>query len=259
MTPPALVRESLFDCSHPVALITGSGAPRVGRVIAETFAARGYRVAVHANRSAADAAALAERFETASAGGYAVVGDLSDESQARRVVREAAARWGRLDVVVNAAAIWNRKPLATSTARDVLDHFAANTLSTWVVCQEAGAVMAKQAAGGAIVNLGDWAIIRPYRDYAAYFPSKGAIPTLTRDFAVELAALHPSIRVNAVLPGPVMLPPDLPAEERAEAVNGTLVKREGSPQNVADAVIALVENDFITGVCLPVDGGRGVA
>jgi pteridine reductase len=162
-------------------------------------------------------------------------------------------------VVVNAAAIWNRKPLAASTARDVLDHFTANTLATWVVCQEAGAIMASQPAGGVIVNLGDWAVVRPYRDYAAYFPSKGAIPTLTRDFAVELSALHPAIRVNAVLPGPVMLPPDLPDAERAEAIAGTLVKREGTPQNVADAIIALVENDFITGVCLPVDGGRTLA
>lgn len=258
MTQSTLVRESLFQTPHPVALVTGSGAPRVGRVIAELFAARGYRVAVHANRSVADAAQIAERFESSFAGGCAVVGDLSDEPQARRVVREAAQRWGRLDVVVNAAAIWNRKPLAMSTARDVLDHFTANTLATWLVCQEAGAIMASQPAGGAIVNLGDWAIIRPYRDYAAYFPSKGAIPTLTRDFAVELAAVNPAIRVNAVLPGPVMLPHDLPAADRAEAIQGTLVKREGSPQNIADAVVALVENDFITGVCLPVDGGRGV-
>lgn len=259
MTQQTLVRESLFQTPHPVALVTGSGAPRVGRVIAELFAARGYRVVVHANRSAAEAHSAAARFESENFGGHAAVGDLSDETQARRVVREAAGRWGRLDVVVNAAAIWNRKPLAASTARDVLDHFTANTLATWVVCQEAGAIMASQPAGGAIVNLGDWAVVRPYRDYAAYFPSKGAIPTLTRDFAVELSALHPAIRVNAVLPGPVMLPPDLPDAERAEAIAGTLVKREGTPQNVADAIIALVENDFITGVCLPVDGGRTLA
>lgn len=259
MTQQTLVRESLFQTPHPVALVTGSGAPRVGRVIAELFAARGYRVVVHANRSAAEARGAAARFESENFGGHAVVGDLSDETQARLVVREAAGRWGRLDVVVNAAAIWNRKPLAASTARDVLDHFTANTLATWVVCQEAGAIMASQPAGGVIVNLGDWAVVRPYRDYAAYFPSKGAIPTLTRDFAVELSALHPAIRVNAVLPGPVMLPPDLPDAERAEAIAGTLVKREGTPQNVADAIIALVENDFITGVCLPVDGGRTLA
>ena len=81
---------------------------------------------------------------------------------------------------------------------------------------------------------------------------------MTRDLAVELAERNPRIRVNAVLPGPVLLPPDVSAAERQAAIRGTLVKREGHPQNVADAVVALVENDFITGVCLPVDGGRSI-
>ena len=110
-----------------------------------------------------------------------------------------------------------------------------------------------------IINLGDWATVRPYLDYAGYFPSKGAIPTLTRNLAVELAHRNPRVRVNAVLPGPVMLPPDLPADERERVIRGTLVKREGSPQNVADAVVFLAENDFVTGVCLPVDGGTSSA
>ena len=254
--PPLL---SLFDDSHPVALVTGSGAPRVGRVVAETLAARGYRIVVHANRSQADARAVAERLGQVTVGAAWACGDLTDEATARRVVREAADRWDRLDVVVNAAAIWIRKPLAQTTAADVRRHFEVNTLATFVVCQEAGAIMADQRWGGAIVNVGDWAIARPYPEYAAYFPSKGAIPTLTRTFAIELSARNPRIRVNAVLPGPVMLPPDLPAEERRAAIAATLVRREGSPHNVADAVVALVENEFITGVCLPVDGGRSIA
>ena len=109
-----------------------------------------------------------------------------------------------------------------------------------------------------IVTLGDWAVERPYRDYAAYFPSKGAIPTLTRTFAVELGTRNPRVRVNCVLPGPVMLPADLPEYERRQAIDATLVKREGSPENVALAVLALVANDFVTGACLPVDGGRSI-
>jgi len=119
--------------------------------------------------------------------------------------------------------------------------------------------MIPQPSGGVLVNLGDWAVARPYRDYAAYFPSKGAVVALTRSLAVELASRNPRIRVNAVQPGPVMLPPDLDEEERRAAIAGTLVQRAGSPQNVADAVVALIENDYITGVCLPVDGGRSLA
>lgn len=119
-------------------------------------------------------------------------------------------------------------------------------------------MMVNQEHGGAIVNLGDWSVARPYLDYAAYFPSKGAIGALTRDFAIELAARNPRIRVNAVLPGPVMLPPDLPQAEREAAIKGTLARREGNPQHVAEAVVFLAEHDYITGVCLPVDGGRTI-
>jgi pteridine reductase len=144
------------------------------------------------------------------------------------------------------------------TAGDVRRYLEVNTLGTFLLCQHVGLRMVKQPSGGVIINMGDWAPVRPYLDYAAYFPSKGAIPTLTRDLAVELGTRNPRIRVNAVLPGPVMLPKDLPDEERRLAIDGTLVKREGSPQNVADAAVSLIENDFITGVCLPVDGGRSI-
>ena len=118
--------------------------------------------------------------------------------------------------------------------------------------------MAAQATGGAIVTIGDWAVIRPYTDHAAYFSSKGAITTLTRSMAVELAARNPRIRVNEIRPGPVMLPADMPQAEREATINATLLKREGSPRNVADAAIALIENDFITGASLAVDGGRSI-
>src|SRR5262249_21250203 len=103
-----------------------------------------------------------------------------------------------------------------------------------------------------------WACVRPYVNYAAYFPSKGAIPTLTRTLAVELATRNPRVRVNCILPGPVMLPPDLPEVERQQAIQATLVKREGSPDNIVLAVLHFIDNDFVTGVCLPVDGGRSV-
>lgn len=118
--------------------------------------------------------------------------------------------------------------------------------------------MAKQPTGGCIVNVGDWADARPYPDYAAYFPSKAAIPGLTRTFAVELGTRNPNVRVNAVLPGPVMLPPEMTAAERAEVAAATLAKREGSPENVVKAVLHFIDNDFVTGACLPVDGGRTV-
>jgi pteridine reductase len=118
--------------------------------------------------------------------------------------------------------------------------------------------MVRQPEGGCIVTLGDWAEVRPYPNYAAYFASKGAIPAMTRCLAVELGTRNPRVRVNCIEPGPVMMPPDLPAAERREAIAATLVQREGSPDHVARAVLALLDNDFITGVSLPVDGGRTI-
>src|SRR5437879_7931063 len=118
--------------------------------------------------------------------------------------------------------------------------------------------MVRQSEGGCIVTLGDWAVARPYRNYAAYFPSKGAIPTLTRTLAVELGTRNPRVRVNCILPGPVMMPPELPESERQQAIHATLTQREGRPDHVAQAVLFLLADDFITGVCLPVDGGRTI-
>jgi len=245
--------------STKVAFITGSGAKRVGNSIARALAARGYAIVVHANRSVAEAHETAREVAAEGTATLVVIGDLSDEATVERIMGEIMARFGRIDVLVNSAAIWKSKPLEEVRAADVREHFEVNALSTFLCCQRVGLIMVGQADGGVIINVGDWATERPYLNYSAYFPSKGAIPTMTRMFAVELADRNPKVRVNAVLPGPVMLPPELTEDERRQAVAGTLVKREGSPTNVAQAVVALVENEFITGVCLPVDGGRTIA
>lgn len=240
----------------PVALVTGSGKRRIGWHIADALAGRGYRLALHYRTSAAEAAEAVAAFRAGGVEAVAFQADLGDEAAVRSLIEQTMDAYGRIDVLVNAAAIWVRTPLEQVRAADVRAHFDANALGTFLTCQHAGLVMVRRPEGGCIVNLGDWAEVRPYRDYAAYFPSKGAVTALTRSFAVELAARNPNVRVNAVLPGPVMLPSDLPAEERRAAIAATLVKREGSPRHVAQAVLALIDNDFITGVALPVDGGR---
>jgi len=242
----------------PVVLVTGAGSPRVGNCIARWMAAAGYRVAVHAMNSIDGARQTAKELSDGGHPSIAVQADLREESQVKRMVEEVAHKFGRIDALVNSAAIWESKILEEVTAEDVRRHFESNTLSTFLCSQHVGRLMVGQDSGGSIVNLGDWAVVRPYCEYTAYFPSKGAIPTMTRNFAVELARRNPRVRVNAVLPGPVMLPDDMPTDQRRQAIAGTLVKREGTPNNVADAVRFLIENDFITGVCLPVDGGRSV-
>jgi pteridine reductase len=241
-----------------VALVTGSGNPRVGNAVALALAERGYSVAVHYRTSADAAASTVQQIESQGVNALAVQADLAQEVDVDRMIQQVAARFGRIDVLVNAAAIWESKPLEQVTAADVRRHFEVNTLGTFLCSQRAGLLMVAQPEGGSIITIGDWAIERPYRNYAAYFPSKGAIPAMTRSLAVELGLRNPNVRVNCILPGPVMLPPDMPHAEREAVINSTLVKREGRPENVAQAVLFLVENDFVTGVCLPVDGGRTI-
>ena len=245
--------------SGRVALITGAGRHRVGSVIATTLAARGYQIALGYHRSAEAAQETSPGSRSKRSGPRRSRPTCSVEAEADRLFDEVLAAFGRLDLLVTAAAVWQPKPLEEITAADVRRQFEINALGTFLCCRRAGLIMVGQPEGGAIVTIGDWAIVRPYPDYAAYFAAKGAIPTITRTMAVELARRNPAVRVNCILPGPVMLPPDLAPEERERAIAGTLVRREGRPEHIAHAVVFLVENDFVTGICLPVDGGRTIA
>lgn len=241
-----------------VALVTGSGKKRVGAVVADALARRGFAVAVHYRNSAAEAAETAAELRAHGVEAEPFRADLTDEIAVRQLVRDVLARFGRVDVLVNCAGSWQAKPLEAVTAADVRHQFDTNTLGTFVCSQQVGLAMVGQPEGGLIVTLGDWAVARPYTGYAAYFASKGAVPALTRCLAVELGTRNPNVRVNCIHPGPVFLPPDMREEVRQQVVAATLVKREGSPHHIAQAVLFFLDCDFVTGVCLPVDGGRTV-
>ena len=243
---------------HKVALVTGSGKRRIGWHVAQALARRGYSLAIHYHASQAEANETVHELKQAAVEAAAFQADLTVEAAVSDLVKRTIERFGRIDVLVNAAAIWRRKKLEAVTGEDVREHFQANALGTFLCCQYAGLAMVQQPTGGSIINLGDWATVRPYVGFAAYFPSKGAVEAMTRSLAVELGTRNPNVRVNCILPGPVMLPPDLPPAEREASIRSTLVKREGRPENVAQAVLHFIDNDFLTGVCLPVDGGRSI-
>lgn len=251
--------QDVFQCDHPAALITGSGAPRVGREIAVQLAQRGCQVALHANNSLAEAEKAADMIRS-ECGTQVIVtaGSLENPSVAGRLVEETHQAFGRIDIMVNSAAIWRPTKLEAVTAEEIRRYFEINALATFLCARAAGLKMVEQPAGGSIVNIGDWATVRPYLDHAAYFPSKGAVETLTRSLAVELAQRNPGIRVNCIQPGPVMLADDVSVDDAKRIAATTLVGRIGTPQHVAQAVVFLCENDFVTGVCMPVDGGRSI-
>jgi len=244
--------------TKPVAWITGSGAPRVGQTIAKHFAQCGYRIVLHANRSVEQAEQFAEQLRLSGTETLVISGLLEDEKFANASVQQIVHRFGRLDVLVNSAAVWDWKSLEETTAGDIRRQFEINTLGTFLCSQAAGLQMVKQSFGGAIILVGDWAVHRPYPDFSAYFAGKGAIETMTRSLAVELATRNPAIRVNAILPGPVMLDPAIATDKTETILQACLLKRLGRPEDVATAAHFLAIHPFITGVCLPVDGGRSI-
>ncbi|TWT99943.1 3-oxoacyl-[acyl-carrier-protein] reductase FabG [Botrimarina colliarenosi] len=269
--PPTLARQ--------VALVTG-GARRVGKAIAIELARRGARVAIHANSSIDEAnelgALLQERYGT-DVGAFQA--ELTDEGVAEDLVHRVARHFactgdacdehaGALDILINCAAIWPETPFEDFGAEDVRKCLDVNTVAPLLLAKHAGLWMAGQESGGVIINLGDAATGpdgKPYRDYPAYHPSKAAIPGMTRMLAVELSRRNKRVRVNAVLPGPVIcqhLPgePEEPEERKDHARYQAMIRTDdlggyGKAEHVAHAVAMLVENPFMTGVVLPVDGG----
>lgn len=251
--------QQVFDCDEPVALVTGSGAKRVGREIALRLAQLGCRCALHANTSRTAADELKQQIKRdLDRESLVTHGSLAEEGTPARLVKETVDHFGRLDILVNSAAIWTPTSLEDVTAEELRNYFEINSVASFLAARAAGLQMVTQGSGGSIVNLGDWATTRPYLDHAAYFPSKGAVEVMTKSLAVELGQRHPRIRVNCVQPGPVLLGESATPEFASRMASSTLVGRVGTPENVAHAVQFLCENDFVTGVCLPIDGGRSI-
>jgi pteridine reductase len=255
--PRAERLERLFGTPQPVVWVTGSAANRVGRHIAKHFFAHGYRVVLHARSSIREGEqGVASLNEKRPESAMLVVGDVAEEKFAEQAMAAIEERMGRLDVLVNSAAIWDPMPFDQVGKQELLRNFEANTLGSFLCAQQASRLMRRQTTGGAIINIGDWATERPYAGFSAYFPSKAAITGMTKCLAVELSAIHASIRVNAIQPGPVMVPDEMSTEARQELLKACLLKREGSAQDVAEGAIFLAESPFVTGVSLSVDGGR---
>lgn len=243
-----------FD--SPTALITGSGRHRIGNVIAKSLAEQHYRIALHYHSSKSEAMETRDALRETGIQCDAYQADVSDDDAVQAMVKAVQNDFGRIDVLVTTASIWNPIPFNEITAADLHANFGVNTLGTFFVARAAGAVMVEQPEGGSIVTFGDWAIDRPYLDHAAYLIAKGTIPTLTRTLALELGHQNPKVRVNCIHPGPVMFPPDTTDEEKQHLIDSTLVRDGDCPEMVAHAVAFLIENSFITGACVPIDGGR---
>lgn len=234
------------------ALITG-GAIRVGRAIALALGEAGWRVAVHFRRSEAEAAGVVRRLEELGPGGVALQADLADASAAEALVSDAAKALGGLDLLVNSAALFPRQDPLTVSAGE-WDHLFAVNLRAPFFCAREAAKRMLAAEGGSIVNIIDTGADEAWPGYVPYVATKAGLASVTRGLA---RAFAPTVRVNGVSPGPVLLPVGEDSEGyRARAAERTVLGRVGSPGDVAQAVLYLADAEYVTGEIIRVDGGQ---
>lgn len=236
-----------------VVLVTG-GARRIGRAIAERLARAGCSIALHYRNAAADAGNVVAVCGDGGATAASFCADLADPEACQALVREVIARCGRLDVIVNNAAIFERMPI------DEFDPSAWNrtlavNLTAPLALVHAGRDELRRRRG-CVVNLSDAATSRAWPDHLAYIVSKGALDTLTRVLA---RALAPEVNVVGIAPGVAAWPDDYSDERRAQLTAKIPLGRAGSAEEIAAAVeFVLRDGDYISGATLPIDGGRHV-
>ena len=249
----ARARQAL-QLTDTVALITGG--KRIGAVVGRELAARGVDVAFSFARSKAEAEQAAESVRALKRRAAILQADLSQPPAAAALVDAAAAQLGRLDILINMASVYMQRPFETLTVADwnaVIDV----DLRGAFLCSHAAARHMRRQGGGRIINFSDWIARsgRPrYVGYVPYYVAKSGVIALTEALAVELAA--DNILVNAVAPGPIVAPPGTTDEELKTVAEATPLGRWGGEIEIARAVVGLLDNDFITGETIRVDGGR---
>jgi pteridine reductase len=237
------------------ALVTG-GAKRLGAAIVRALHARGANVLLHYRGSAGAAQALAAELNARRAGSVELhAADLLDVAALPGIVAAATRAFGRLDVLVNNASTFYPTPVGEITLAQWDDLTGTNLRAPLFLSQAAAPAL--RDAGGCIVNLVDIHAQRPLKRHPVYCAAKAGLWMLTQSLARELA---PEVRVNGVAPGPVMWPDGpMDADVQARILERTALRRIGSPEDVAKAVLFFVADaPYVTGQILPVDGGRTI-
>jgi 3-oxoacyl-[acyl-carrier protein] reductase/pteridine reductase len=233
------------DLANQTILVTGA-AKRIGRGIALRLAREGARVAIHYDRSEAEARRTAEE----CGGAELFRANLESVPQIQRLFADVEQRLGRLDGLVNNAARFTRFDPLDITEQDWDFIHAVNLKAVFFCCQQAARIMQRQG-GGRIVNLSSLGGLRPWAEHAHYCASKAGVIMLTRALAKAFA---PQITVNSVAPG--VIPFDDIDDRGKRMIEHTPARRGGTPDEVADAVVYFLKaSNFVTGQILAVDGG----
>ena len=243
-----------MDLEGRTALVTG-GAKRVGRGITLGLAEAGANVVINYNSSADEATQTAAEAEALGVQALPVQASVADYGQVAAMVDAAVARFGRIDVLVNNASTFIPDPLPTDDL--TVWHKSIDTLVHGpFYCANLVAPVMLGGDGGVIIAIGDLTGFEPWPGFAGHGVGKGALLSLTRQLALELA---PTVRANAVVPGPALRPVSYDDETYERVKNDTLLDRWGTPEEMAHAVRFLIEADYITGEIITVDGGQRFA
>ena len=243
-----------MDLNGKVALVTG-GAKRLGRTIVHALAERGCQLVVHYHTSQADAEETLNELHTSGHEAIVLQADITKEADVENMIKQAVERFGRIDVLVNNAAVFYRTPIDTVTFDDWEQIINVNLTGTFLCAHKIGLRM-REWGWGHIINMADVAGQRPWADYIPYSVSKACVLTFSQGLAMELA---PKVMVNAVVPGPMLFQDYTPKKVQQREIEKTLVKHAGTPEEVAKLVVFVAESDFSTGSVFSVDGGRSLA
>jgi pteridine reductase len=240
------------DLVGRVALVTGAGR-RVGRALALALGARGMHVVVHYHGSVAGAEETARLIAQQGGTASLVRGDLTTVQGAEQVIDEMLAARGALDVLVNSAAVMLRTPVGETTAADWDAMFALNLRAPYFLAQRAAPAL--RASRGCIVNIADLAAFETWPAYIPHGLTKAGVVQMTHALARVLA---PEVRVNAIAPGVVLLPDGWSDADAERLRSTTPLARLGTPDDVAAAMLYLIDAGFVTGEVITVDGGRHI-
>lgn len=242
-----------MDVNHAVVLITGA-AQRVGRAVALELARRGAQIAFSYYTDDEPWQDAVRDLEQAGARALACRADVTRPDDARMLVAAALRAFGRVDVLINNASIWLKKPALEISEGEWDAEMDVNAKGPFLMAQAVAPHMLAQGSG-LIINITDLSAFQTWAGYAHHSASKAALVALTKVLALEWA---PAVRVNAIAPGTVLLPDDATEQKRQWAIEKSALKRIGSPLDVARTVIYLIEEDFATGSVYFVDGGRSL-
>ena len=239
-----------------VALITGG--KRIGAVVAAALAKDGVDIALVYNRSREEADAAAAAVRSLGRRAITVRADVTSGQDCSDAVASTIRELGRLDILINMASLYVAKPFDQLSAADWDRQLSVDLRASFLFSHAAAPEM-KKRGGGRIINFADWVVAsaRPrYPGYLPYYVAKAGVKALTEALALELAG--DQILVNAIAPGPILAPPAMSPEESDAVVKSTPLGRWGGEEEIAKAVLFLVESNFVTGETIRVDGGRHV-